>query len=154
MIAANVATGMYFTKVSPGSSQMRKSWGYFGATLVSWFAGKLSYRDICITKIAMSTSNSPMARKFRERKGMNLEISENYVPPNEDPFYQELPADPVDPWGSSFSSSDPTSPRSGDAASSSFLDPAPPKESSVTYDSLRESNRRSYQDFQPVRRQF
>lgn len=155
MVVANVATAMYFSKVNPAASQVRKSWAYFGATVVSWFTGKLSYRDVCITKIAMSTSNSPMARSFRQRKGINLEMSENYVPPNEDPFYQELPSEPTDPWGSSFSSADPRSPRSSDATSSSgFLDPTPPKDPNVTYDSLRESNRRSYHEYQPARRQF
>ena len=151
MTLANLGVHLYFKNMNPGATQARRGWAHVGFTIFAWFSGKVAYRDICITKIAMSNSNSPLAQKFRQRKGMNLIYGENYVPPNEDPLYQELPADPVDPWGSSFSSASQDPDDRRQQSSTGFLDPNPANQE-VTYDTLRERNRRSYQE--PIRRQF
>lgn len=155
MAVANIGVHMYYTRFNHGATQARRAWSHMGFTIGAWFSGKLSYRGVCMNKIAMSTSNSPLAQKIRQRKGMNLIYSDEYVPPNEDPMYQELPADPVDPWGSSFSSAhgDTRQESSPGSRSSGFLDPGSEKtDPTVTYDNLREQNRLSYRPYEPVRR--
>ena len=157
MAVANIGVHLYHTNYRPGAPQGRRAWGHVAITCFAWLAGKMSYRDACINKIAMSGLDTHLVRELRKRKGLDVVYGDDYLPPNQDPTYQELPADPVDQWGSSFTSAvqDDNHPMSSRRSNepSAFLDPdAPTTDNSVTYDSLRERNRRSFQE--PVRRQL
>lgn len=50
---------------------------FFGASLLGYFGGKMSYRSICQERLIASKSNSPFVNAIRKRQGVFVQSKSN-----------------------------------------------------------------------------